>query len=142
MMRVSLALAAVLVLSACAEPIDPDRDADLAEVEEAGPEPQITDVPEELESDGNVLATTTVGTANQNQSPAQRAKENLEDRRQHGKQKPAGADLAQAGLDRREIDAAERDIEQRRRHQYSSGKKEKSAHSGPRWLTWLDLKRA
>ncbi|MAS85851.1 MAG: hypothetical protein CL953_08410 [Erythrobacteraceae bacterium] len=54
MMRVSLALAAVLVLSACAEPIDPDRDADLAEVEEAGPEPQITDVPEELESDGNV----------------------------------------------------------------------------------------
>ena len=31
MMRVSLALAAVLVLSACAEPIDPDRDADLAD---------------------------------------------------------------------------------------------------------------
>lgn len=54
MNRLSLILAPVLVLGACAEPVDPDRETDYASSQVPAEEPEILDVPPALESDGNV----------------------------------------------------------------------------------------
>ena len=54
MIRVSFALAALLAVSACAEPIDEDRNADLPEVQEPVAETELLDVPPGAQSDGNV----------------------------------------------------------------------------------------
>ena len=54
MMRVSFALAGVLAISACAEPVDPDRETDSASSQVPAEEPEILEVPPEAQSDGNV----------------------------------------------------------------------------------------
>ena len=54
MMRVSLALAAVLAISACAEPVDPNRETDYAASQVPAEEPEILEVPPAAQSDGNV----------------------------------------------------------------------------------------
>ena len=54
MIRVSFALAAMLAISACAEPIDPDRETDYASSQVPAEEPEILEVPPGAQSDGNV----------------------------------------------------------------------------------------
>ncbi|MBB3035529.1 hypothetical protein [Alteriqipengyuania lutimaris] len=76
MARVSLALATVLVLSACAEPVDPNRETDYAssQVPAEVPEPEL-DVPPGLESDGNIPSLAELQLALATCMPAQEAVE-------------------------------------------------------------------
>jgi hypothetical protein len=52
-------------------------------------------------------------------APAQGAEENLHHGNQHRDRDPAEIDLAETRLNRRKIDSAQGEIEQRQRNQYS-----------------------